>query len=75
MLADAIREQGAHAALIAVAPSNPASIKGIERAGFSPLYQLQRVRRRGKVSFIKTPFDPRFAAALNDGAGSLGSTG
>lgn len=56
-----IRDAGAHIALIGVEPDNPASIKGIERAGFEPLYELKRSRRRGKDLFAEQPFQPRFA--------------
>jgi hypothetical protein len=48
--------EGATRALIAVDPGNRASIKGIERAGFQPLYQLTRLCRFGRHSLQRSDF-------------------
>jgi RimJ/RimL family protein N-acetyltransferase len=42
------QQEGARSAFIAVDPENRASIKGIERAGFTARYKLSRSRRFGK---------------------------
>lgn len=52
-----LKENGSASALICVALDNPASIKGIERAGFQPLYCMRRKRRFGRNSIHKTPFE------------------
>ena len=52
----AARDQGAVDALIAVDPGNLISIKGIERAGFRPLYHFKRLRRCGRETFKKSDF-------------------
>jgi len=56
-LAIAARDDGASAALIAVEPDNLPSIRGIERAGFQPMYCFTRTRRFGRQSFKKSPFE------------------
>jgi RimJ/RimL family protein N-acetyltransferase len=55
-LLGAARDQGVVDARIAVDPGNLISIKGIERAGFRPLYQFKRVRRCGRETFHKSDF-------------------
>jgi GNAT superfamily N-acetyltransferase len=60
-LVRAARDQGAANALIAVDPGNLVSIKGIERAGFQPLYQFKRLRRCGRDAFHKSNFTSRNA--------------
>lgn len=56
-----IRDQGAAAALIAVDPGNLPSIRGIERAGFQPLFRLRRLRRFGRESMERSVFALRLA--------------
>lgn len=53
------REEGAVRALIAVDPGNRPSIKGIERAGFVPLFRLTRRRRLGRQSLERSDFEPQ----------------
>jgi hypothetical protein len=65
MLMHLIRDSGADVALIGVDPGNLPSIKGIERAGFEPLYRLTRLRRFGRDVFTKQPFEWRYAAKRN----------
>ncbi len=52
--------------LIAVDPGNLPSIKGIERAGFTPLYELKRTRRLGRNLIQKRDFQPRFVGSPSD---------
>ncbi len=49
-------EEGVARVLIAVDPGNRPSIKGIEKAGFQPFYQLTRRRRFGKSSLRRLDF-------------------
>ena len=65
-LAHIFREEETTAVLIAVEPDNPASIKGIERAGFEPLYQFNRMRRWGNDTFTRQAFELRYATNRPD---------
>jgi RimJ/RimL family protein N-acetyltransferase len=60
-----IRDEGGQVALIAVDPENHASIKGIERAGFTPLYCLRRRRRLGASLVQRSEFQPYCGTARN----------
>jgi hypothetical protein len=55
-LVKAARDNGARAALIAVDPDNLPSIRGIERAGFQPMYRITRTLRFGRQSLIRSVF-------------------
>ena len=57
------REEGATVALIAVDPGNRPSIKGIERAGFLPLFRLTLLRRLGRKSLQRSVFQPTYLTA------------
>jgi RimJ/RimL family protein N-acetyltransferase len=61
-LASTFQQSGTRRVLIAVDPGNIASIKGIERAGFEPLYRLTRSRRYGRVLLRRSQFAPVTAA-------------
>ena len=65
MLVHAFRQRGVDGLLIGVDPGNLPSIKGIERAGFEPLYRLSRLRRLGRDSFARQAFEPRYRARRN----------
>lgn len=56
-------EDGVKLALIAVDPDNYASINGIERAQFEPLYRLTRRRRLGRQFFIRDKFEARLRSS------------
>jgi GNAT superfamily N-acetyltransferase len=62
-LINAIRQEGIASAMLAVDPGNIPSIKGIERAGFQPLYQLRWRCRFGRRAMAKFSFEPRYSAA------------
>jgi GNAT superfamily N-acetyltransferase len=57
LLVREMRAQGAKLALIGVDLDNIGSIKGIERAGFEPLYQLTRQRRFGRQFLSQSKFE------------------
>jgi GNAT superfamily N-acetyltransferase len=56
-LVKAARDNGARAALIAVDPDNLPSIRGIERAGFQPMYRIIRTQRFGRQALIRSVFE------------------
>jgi RimJ/RimL family protein N-acetyltransferase len=58
-----LHEQGAERALIHVDPGNIASIKGIERAGFQPLYELRRRHRFFRTKLSRSDFTLRSGEA------------
>jgi len=60
------KAEGVAQALIAVDPGNLPSIKGIERAGFEPLFQLSRLRRLGRQKSHKVSFSARFPGSANE---------
>lgn len=59
-LAEEARTTEAAVVLIAVDPGNLPSVKGIERAGFKPLYRLARSRRIGRTVWHRSEFALRF---------------
>jgi hypothetical protein len=64
-LAQEARMEGLARAVIAVDPGNMPSIKGIERAGFEPVFQLSRERRLGTRRIRRTPFSARFPGSAH----------
>jgi GNAT superfamily N-acetyltransferase len=65
MLVHAIRKSGVDGLLIGVDTGNLPSIKGIERAGFEPLYRLSRLRRLGRDSLARQAFELKYPARRN----------
>jgi GNAT superfamily N-acetyltransferase len=55
-LVTAARDHGERVALIAVDPDNLPSIRGIERAGFQPMYRLTQTQRFGRHALIRSVF-------------------
>ena len=61
-MALAAKAAGVQRVLIAVDPVNLPSIKGIERAGFKPLYQVTRTRRYGRSEVLNRAFETKASA-------------